>query len=171
MERKKPYKKSFKVKRTLDGLGSLLDFIKEIEDISGECPPLLMESTGHYHTPVVHYFEDKGFVVIIINLLISYKVKSSSLRKVKTDIVDANHLCELYCKEDLKPYKKRGIQLMNLRHLTRQHDNITGTFIQIKLQFQAVLDQVFPEYSKVFGDLYSDVSLKTLQDFLLQKMS
>ncbi|GIN93613.1 hypothetical protein J6TS1_18900 [Siminovitchia terrae] len=101
-----------------------------------------MESTGHYHTPVVHYFEDKGFVVIIINLLISYKVKSSSLRKVKTDIVDANHLCELYCKEDLKPYKKRGIQLMNLRHLTRQHDNITGTFVQIKLQFQAVNEEI-----------------------------
>lgn len=38
-------------------------------------------------------------------------------------------------------------------------------FIQTKLQYQAVLNQVFPEYCKVFGDLYSDVSLMTLQDF------
>ena len=38
LERKKPYKKSFKVKHDLDGLASLLDFIKEIEDISGERP-------------------------------------------------------------------------------------------------------------------------------------
>ena len=38
-------------------------------------------------------------------------------------------------------------------------------FVQTKLQFQAVLDQVFPEYSGVFGDLYSDVSLLTLQAF------
>ena len=37
--------------------------------------------------------------------------------------------------------------------------------VQTKLQFQAVLDQVFPEYSGVFGDLYSDVSLLTLQAF------
>ena len=165
LERKKPYKKSFKVNHDLDGLASLLDFIKEIEDISGKRPPLVMESTGHYHTPIVQYFEDKGYLIIIVNPLISYKAKSSSLRKVKTDIIDANHLCDLYYKEDLEPYKKRGIQLMNLRHLTRQHDNITGMFVQTKLQFQAVLDQVFPEYSKVFGDLYSDVSLKTLQAF------
>jgi hypothetical protein len=85
LERKKPYKKSFKVKHDLDGLASLLDFIKEIEDISGERPPLVMESTGHYHTPVVQYFEDKGYLIIIVNPLISYKAKSSSLRKVKTD--------------------------------------------------------------------------------------
>ena len=38
-------------------------------------------------------------------------------------------------------------------------------YVQTKLQFQAVLDQVFPEYCRVFGDLYSDVSLLTLQAF------
>ena len=37
--------------------------------------------------------------------------------------------------------------------------------IQIKLQFQAVLEQVFPEYKGVFGDLYSVVSLLTLLEF------
>lgn len=97
--------------------------------------------------------------------LISYKAKNSSLRKVKTDIIDANHLCELYYKEDLELYKKRGIQLLNLRNLTRQHDNITEIVAQTKLQFVAVLDQVFPEYGKVFGSLYSDLSLLTLQAF------
>jgi transposase len=37
--------------------------------------------------------------------------------------------------------------------------------IQTKLQFQAVLEQVFPEYKGVFGDLYSVVSLLTLLAF------
>lgn len=36
--------------------------------------------------------------------------------------------------------------------------------IQTKLQFQAVLEQVFPEYKGVFGDLYSVVSLLTLSE-------
>jgi transposase len=124
--------------------------------VVGERPPIILESTGHYHKPIVQYFEDRGYIIIIVNPLISYKAKNSSLRKVKTDIIDANHLCELYYKEDLEPYKKRGIQLLNLCNLTRQHDNITGIVVQTKLQFQAVLDQVFPEYSKVFGSLYSD---------------
>ena len=165
LDKKKPYKKSFKVAHTLEGLASLLDFIREVEDITGERPPIVLESTGHYHTPVVQYFEDRGYLLIIVNPLISYRAKSSSLRKVKTDIIDARHLCELYYKEDLEPYKQRGIQLLNLRNLTRQHENITGMFVQTKLQFQAVLDQVFPEYCGVFGDLYSDVSLLTLQTF------
>jgi transposase len=165
LDRKQPYKKSFKVSHTLEGLGILHDFIKEIEDVSGKCPPLILESTGHYHTPIVQYFEDRGYLLIIVNPLISYHAKSSSLRKVKTDIIDAHHLCELFYKEDLEPYKQRGIQLLNVRNLTRQHENITGMFIQTKLQFQAVLDQVFPAYIGVFGDLYSDVSLLTLQTF------
>ncbi|MBT2671186.1 IS110 family transposase [Streptomyces sp. ISL-14] len=165
LDKKQPYKKGFKVAHTLEGLASLLDFIREVENVSEERPPLVLESTGHYHTPVVQYFEDRGYLLIIVNPLISYRAKSSSLRKVKTDVIDARHLCELYYKEDLEPYKQRGIQLLNLRNLTRQHENITGMFVQTKLQFQAVLDQVFPEYRGVFGDLHSYVSLLTLQAF------
>ncbi|MBO1001030.1 IS110 family transposase [Bacillus sp. SD075] len=163
--KKQPYKKSFKVAHTLEGLASLLDFIREVENVSGGRPPIVLESTGHYHTPVVQYFEDRGYLLIIVNPLISYRAKSSSLRKVKTDVIDARHLCELYYKEDLESYKQRGIQLLNLRNLTRQHENITGMYVQTKLQFQAVLDQVFPEYRGVFGDLHSYVSLLTLQAF------
>ncbi len=37
--------------------------------------------------------------------------------------------------------------------------------IQTKLQFQAVLDQVFPEFKGVFGDLYSKVPLHVLLEF------
>jgi transposase len=162
LERKKPYKKSFKVAHTLEGLQELHAFIREVEEVTGSQPPIVLESTGHYHMPVVQYFEKRGYLLIIVNPLISYKAKSSSLRKVKTDIIDAHHLCELYYKEDLEPYKKRGIQLLNLRNLTRQHENLTGMFVQSKLQFQSVLDQVFPEYVGVFGELYSNVSLLTL---------
>ncbi len=64
-----------------------------------------------------------------------------------------------------EPYKSRGVQLLNLRNLTRQHENITGVMIQTKLQFQTILDQVFPEYRGVSGDLYSVVSLLTLKEF------
>ncbi|SFN27587.1 Transposase [Psychrobacillus psychrodurans] len=103
--------------------------------------------------------------MIMVNPIVSYRAKSSSLRKVKTDIIDARHLCEMFYKEDLEPYKQRGIQLLNLSNLTRQHENITGMYVQTKLQFQSVLDQVFPEYCGVFGDLYSDVSLFSLQAF------
>ncbi|WHY58597.1 IS110 family transposase [Peribacillus simplex] len=165
LDKGKPYRKSFKVSHTVEGLGLLEKFLDEVKRETGKKPPLILEATGHYHSSVVQYLEDRGYLLIIINPLISYKAKSSSLRKVKTDAVDAYHLCELFYKEDLEPYKKRGVQLLNLRNLTRQHENITGVLIQTKLQFQAILDQVFPEYRGVFGDLYSVVSLLTLSEF------
>ncbi|MBS4214808.1 IS110 family transposase [Neobacillus rhizophilus] len=165
LEKKKPYKSSFKVAHTLEGLEKLHQFLKEIESLTGVKPPIVLEATGHYHTPVVQYFEDRNYLLIIVNPLISYRAKSSSLRKVKTDIIDANHLCELYYKEDLEPYKKRGIQLLNLRNLTRQHESLTSIVVQIKLQFQTILDQVFPEFKGVFGDLYSVVSLQSLLEY------
>ena len=165
LDKGKPYLKSFKVSHTVEGLGLLEKFLDEVRRETGKKPPIVLEATGHYHSSVVQYLEDRGYLLIIINPLISYKAKSSSLRKVKTDAVDAYQLCELFYKEDLEPYKKRGVQLLNLRNLTRQHENITGVLIQTKLQFQAILDQVFPEYRGVFGDLYSVVSLLTLSEF------
>ncbi|MDR4946076.1 IS110 family transposase [Neobacillus cucumis] len=165
LDKGKPYGKSFSINHDLDGLGSLLEFLESIKDKAGIQPPVVLEATGHYHTPVVQFLEQHQYLLIIVNPLISHRAKSASLRKVKTDAIDAYRLCELYYKEDLEPYKKRGIRLLNLRNLTRQHENITGMYVQTKLQFQAVLDQIFPEYQGVFGDLYSVVSLLTLQAY------
>jgi transposase len=165
LDKGKPYRKSFSIRHDLEGLGLLLEFLKEIKDVTGQQPPVVLESTGHYHTPVVQYLEERNYLLIIVNPLISHRAKSSSLRKVKTDAIDAYRLCELYYKEELEPYKKRGIRLLNLRNLTRQHASITEIYVQTKLQFQAVLDQVFPEYKGVFGELYSVVSLLTLQKY------
>lgn len=165
LDKGKPYRKSFKVDHTLEGLNDLFMFLGDVQKEAGRKPTVILEATGHYGAPVVHYLEERGYLMIIINPLISYKARGSSLRKVKTDSIDAYLLCELFYKEELEPYKKRGVQLLNLRNLTRQHENITGVMIQTKLQFQAVLEQVFPEYKGVFGDLYSVVSLLTLSEF------
>ena len=165
LDKGKPYGKSFSIKHDLDGLGKLLEFLESVKDKTGIQPSVILESTGHYHAPVVQFLEQHNYLLIIVNPLISHRAKSSSLRKVKTDAIDAYRLCELYYKEDLEPYEKRGIQLLNLRNLTRQHENITGIYVQTKLQFQAVLDQIFPEYRGVFGDLHSVVSLLVLKEF------
>lgn len=166
LDKGKPYGKSFSIKHDLNGLGKLLEFLEGVKDKTGIQPSVILESsTGHYHAPVVQYLEQHNYLLIIVNPLISHRAKSSSLRKVKTDAIDAYRLCELYYKEDLEPYERRGIQLLNLRNLTRQHENITGIYVQTKLQFQAVLDQIFPEYKGVFGDLHSGVSLLVLKEF------
>jgi transposase len=71
----------------------------------------------------------------------------------------------LYYNEDLEPYKKRGVQLLNLRNLTKQQESIAEISAKTKLKLHSLIDQVFPEYRGVFGSLYSKVSLLTLLAF------
>lgn len=166
LDKGKPYRKSFSIKHNTDGLGSLLVFLHEVgSSAGGHQPSVVLESTGHYHFPVIQFLEERNYVYIVVNPLISHRARNSSLRKVKTDAIDAYHLCELFYKEELEPYKKRGIQLLNLRNLTRQQESIAEVSAQTKIQLHTLLDQVFPEYRGVFGSLYSKVSLLTLLAF------
>jgi transposase len=166
LDKGNPYRKSFSIKHNTEGLSSLLEFLQKIERTAGgNQPSVVLESTGHYHFPVIQFLEDQSYVYIVVNPLISHRAKSSSLRKVKTDAVDAYHLCELFYKEELEPFKKRGIQLLNLRNLMSQQESIAEISAKTKIQLHSLLDQVFPEYRGVFGSLYSKVSLLTLLSF------
>jgi transposase len=165
LDKSKPFGKSFSVKHTREELHRFSRILKEIEEMTGQMPMVILESTGHYHTPVVQYMEEHDVLYILLNPIISYQAKKSSLRKVKTDAIDAYQLCVLYYKEDFEPHKNRGLQLLDLRNLSRQQEIVTNMYVEAKLQFHTILDQVFPEYRKVFGDLYSKVSLLMLEEF------
>ncbi len=91
---------------------------------------------------------------ILLNPIISYQAKRSSLRKVKTDAFDAYQLGVLYYKEEFEPYKMRGLKLLNLRNLSRQQEIVSNMYVEAKLHFQTLLNQVFPMYRGVFGDLF-----------------
>lgn len=165
LDQSKPYGKSFSIKHTREELNHFIRFLKEIEGVTGKMPMIILESTGHYHSSVIQYLEEQEILYILLNPIISYQAKKSSLRKVKTDAIDAYQLCVLYYKEDFEPYKIRGIQLLDLRNLSRQQGIVTNMYVEAKLQFHTILDQMFPEYRKVFGDLFSRVSLLMLKEY------
>lgn len=155
----------FSIKHNREELDKFIGFLGEIRSLTGRKPVVILESTGHYHTPIIQCLEENEILYILLNPIISYQAKKSSLRKVKTDAFDAYQLCVLYYKEEFEPYKMRGIQLLNLRNLSRQQEIITNMYVEAKLQFHTILDQVSPEYRKVFGDLFSKVSLLILKEY------
>ncbi|NRF96280.1 IS110 family transposase [Paenibacillus frigoriresistens] len=165
LERGKPYKGTFHFEHAREGLEKLLQVIQDVEHASCQRPMLILEATGHYQSSVVQFLEEHHFLYIVINPLISNRLRKSNLRKVKTDAADAYLLGELYYKEEFEPFKKWGVQLLNLRYLTRQYESLSKMCVQTKLQFQAVLDQVFPAYKGVFGAMYSSISLRFLNEF------
>ncbi|CAH0263792.1 hypothetical protein SRABI133_03464 [Peribacillus simplex] len=48
------------MKHIKEELNHFLDFLKEIEEVTGQMPMVILESTGHYHTPVIQYL---GFYI------------------------------------------------------------------------------------------------------------
>ncbi len=163
LDKGRPYGPHFRIEHTMEGFAQFHARLQELARAAG-CPPtMVLESTGPYHAPVVRFLVDYGYAYVLLNPLIPHQAKqSASLRKVKTDAADAYRLGALFYKEELAPARQRGRQLLDLRQLTRQREAVTGLFVQIKLQFQSVLDAVFPEYRTVFGYLFSQVSLRTL---------
>jgi transposase len=162
LARKQPFGKTFKFKHDTNGMGDFFMFYKKVELHAESKPVVVFESTGHYHEPILQYLEERKITYYLVNPVVSYETKKSSLRKVKSDPADAKHLCEMYYKEDLVAYKRKCVQTMNLRNLCRQHDSLTRNYVQLKLQFQTIMDQVFPEYKLVYSNLYSPLSLRTL---------
>ncbi|MEW5596947.1 transposase [Peribacillus frigoritolerans] len=130
------YGKSFSIKHTREELDHFIGFPKEIEEVTGQMPMISLESTGHYHTPVIQFLEEQGVLYILLNPIISYQVKKSSLRKVKTDAIDAYQLCVLYYKGE--SHKIRGIRLLDLRNLSRQQEIVTNMNVEAKLQFHTI---------------------------------
>jgi transposase len=154
LERGKPYGKCFRFRHTHDEMNTLLIKLQEVEELTGLRPVVVLESTGHYHLGIVAVLQKKGYEVITLNPLIPQRARKSKLRKVKTDAEDAKHLAELFYKEELQTAPPRPVEQDELRFLSRQHEMISHTYVQAQLNFQSILDQLFPLYSTIFGQLF-----------------
>ena len=61
------------------------------------------EATSHYHLILFQFFSDCGYNVLVVNPLQSNSMKDFSIRKRKTDKVDALKLAMLYRTKTLRP--------------------------------------------------------------------
>ncbi|PYI49941.1 IS110 family transposase [Paenibacillus flagellatus] len=164
LERNKPYEKAFRFLHTHEEITKLNMKLEKVEELAGAKPAVVLESTGHYHLGLVGALQKHGYEVIVLNPLISQRARKSKLRKVKTDSEDAKQLAELYYRDELKAgLTKRSMEQEELRFLSRQHQMINHAYVQAQLHFQSILDQVFPLYTDIFGQLFSVTALEVLK--------
>lgn len=78
-----------------------------------------VESTGHYGQNLKLFLESNGFTFMEFNpLLISRFVHSKSLRKTKTDSIDARIIAQYLMTVEYKPYPTSFYHLDKLKSLT-----------------------------------------------------
>lgn len=161
--RNEPYGKPESISHGESGFERLGELLVELQAKTAIAPVIILEATGHYHRALVAYLERRGWTHFIVNPLQSKRSKGTQLRKVKTDTADAWHLADMYYRGDVVPHRTWDETFTELQHVTRQHEFVTGMFVQAKLNARALLEQVFPTYERIFYDLFSVTSLKVLR--------
>ncbi|MFM9281486.1 IS110 family RNA-guided transposase [Paenibacillus jiagnxiensis] len=161
-KRNEPYGKAVDIEHGTSGFERFGEMLGKLQAETGLAPVVILEATGHYHRALVSYLDRSGYTHYIVNPLQSKRAKGTQLRKVKTDALDAWHLAEMYYRGDVKPHRTWDETFTELQHLTRQHEFVTGIFVQAKLNSRALLEQVFPAYEQVFYDVFSATSLTIL---------
>ena len=118
-----------------------------------------MEATGHYWLACFCFLTEQGFNVVVINPMRTDAMRRfKNLGKVKTDATDCAIIADTLRCGDFEPSKLADGKMMSLRQMTRLRQAITEDIADLKRQVIVALDQVFPEYARLFSDTFGETS-------------
>ena len=115
-----------------------------------------LEATGHYSYNLLGYLIDKGLPTFVINPLHTnlYR-KSLSLRKTKTDKVDARTIAMMLMSDvNLKSYSDISYHNEELKSLTRYRFDKVQERARLKQSVSRLVTILFPELEKLVPTLH-----------------
>lgn len=115
-----------------------------------------LEATGHYSYNILGFLLDKGLTTFVINPLHTnlYR-KSLSLRKTKTDKVDARTIASMLMSDvNLKSYTDIAYHNEELKSLTRYRFDKVKERAQLKQSIARLVTILFPELEKLVPTLH-----------------
>ena len=140
----------FTISNTLTGFNDLLSKIKSFsKDLSKT--KVGLEATGHYSYNLLGFLLDNGLPTYVLNPLHTnlYR-KSLSLRKTKTDKVDARTIASMLMScVDLKPYTRALYHNEELKSLTRYRFDKVSERAKLKTSVSRLITILFPELEKL----------------------
>ena len=126
-----------------------------------------LEATGHYSYNILGFLLDKGLDTYVINPLHTnlYR-KSLSLRKTKTDRVDARTIAAMLMSDvDLKPYTDTAYHNEELKSLTRYRFDKVRERAKLKQSVSRLVTILFPELEKLVPSLHLASVYALLSEF------
>ena len=155
--------KGFSFSNTVDGGESLLNKLSEyaVSEIK-----IGLEATGHYWLSVYSFLIEKGYVVHVINpILTDGWRKGTEIRKRKTDTIDSVLIADLIRYGNFVETHLSDETMLSLRNLCRFRGYLVDSVSDLKRKVICVLDQVFPEYQLVFQNVFGTSSKELLLQF------
>ena len=154
-------RKAMRFANSQAGYNKFMDMVRSLSE------PVVfgMEATGHYWLTLYTHLRNDGFTVHVINPIQSDALRGMYIRKTKTDSVDSVIIADVirfgrYCETSVEPG-----DLQAMRELCRQRFYIIDMASDLKRKVIALLDQVFPEYEKLFSDSFGVSSMELLSQY------
>lgn len=155
--------KSLRFTNTHTGFNKLLESVRKT---AGEAEVVFgMEATGHYWLALYTHLRQEGYSVHVINAVQSDALRGMYIRQAKNDSRDSFIIAEVirfgrFCETAVSTP-----DLHALRELCRHRFWIVDSVSDLKRKVIALLDQVFPEYEKLFTNTFGKTSLQLLSEY------
>lgn len=125
-----------------------------------------LEATGHYGLNLKLFLEKNNYSFMEFNpLLVKEFYKSLTLRKTKTDKVDAVVICQKLMSVPYKPNSKLFYHKYSIKSLTRLRETLVKQRSKYKVQLTNILDMIFPEFKPFFSNYFGVTSLYILSKY------
>ena len=158
--------KAFTIPNNRDGFDELYQKIESVTDVLTKVK-VGLEATGHYSYNILGFLLDKGLTTFVINPLHTnlYR-KSLSLRKTKTDKVDAHTIATMLMSDvNLKSYSDTSYHNEELKSLTRYRFDKVKERAKLKSSISRLVTILFPELEKLVPTIHMASVYALLSEF------
>jgi len=156
----------FTIQNNMDGFEDLLFKIKTASK-NPDKVKVGLEATGHYNCNLLGFLKSKGLPTIVINPLHTnaYR-KSLSLRKTKTDKVDARAIASMIMSDvSLKPYSDTLYHNEDLKSLSRYRFGKVADRAKLRQSVSRLINILFPELEKLVSTIHAKAVYELLSEF------
>ena len=156
----------FTIHNTMDGFNFLLQRIRECT-MPQDKIKVGLEATGHYSYNLLGFLLDNGLPTYVLNpLRTNLYRKSLSLRKTKTDRVDARTIATMLLSDaGLNPYTDTAYHNEELKSLTRYRFDKVKERTKLKSSISRLVCILFPELEKLVPTLHMASIYALLEEF------
>lgn len=156
----------FTIPNTMEGFHCLLEKVRSVTTPQDKIR-VGLEATGHYSYNLLGFLLDSGLATYVLNPLHTnlYR-KSLSLRKTKTDRVDARTIAAMLMSDvGLKPYTDTVYHNEELKSLTRYRFDRVRERAKLKQSVSRLVCILFPELEKLVPSLHMASVYALLDEF------
>ena len=156
----------FTISNNMDGFHTLLEKIQACTAPQDKIK-VGLEATGHYSYNLLGFLLDNGLTTYVLNpLRTNLYRKSLSLRKTKTDRVDARTIAAMLLSDaGLKPYTDIAYHNEELKSLTRYRFDKVKERAKLKSSVSRLVCILFPELEKLVPTLHTASVYTLLEKF------